>query len=301
MNNEKSPQINKITVSTTSTSANHNKNPSANISSSETTATSFSSISSASSFSSSAQFDVTVSAIAAVVNASNKLPVTTPPNAAAVVAVAVSSLAAAIIPDIPIVSIAGLTLSEITTTTTSTKTTPTPVPTSKETGGVINNNNSLNTNSDKNPNHKDLQNKSSSSPSLTVHPSSLTSYSISRASVKGLDPMSVAKSSVTGALTNASTTAANAAAAEIDNNTNSTKQLKDNSTGNTAKGYSTKSCGTVDTKSESLSTPTESKTIPATATNLSNSFSSQPAAASTSKNEDVNVTPNETKSKVGLL
>lgn len=40
-----------------------------------------------------------------------------------------ASIAAAIIPDTPIVSIAGATLSEITTTTTSTTTTPTPTPT----------------------------------------------------------------------------------------------------------------------------------------------------------------------------
>lgn len=40
-----------------------------------------------------------------------------------------ASIAATIIPDTPIVSIAGATLSEITTTTTSTTTTPTPTPT----------------------------------------------------------------------------------------------------------------------------------------------------------------------------
>ncbi|KAM7349222.1 twenty-four isoform 1-T4 [Cochliomyia hominivorax] len=310
MNNEsiKSP---KIITSVSNSTSTHNINSTS--SSTTSTSTSFSSISSSSlssttpllsPFSNSSQFDVTVSAIAAVVNASNHLPVTTPPNAAAaVVAVAVSSLAAAIIPDTPIVSIAGSTLSEITTTTTSTKTTPTPVPTSKETenrnNNNISNNNTLNCNSNnKNSNNKNIEQTNRTPPSPSTSSvavnTSLSTYSTSKASAKSSNQMSVANSSATGALTNASTTAANAAAADIENNT---KQAKDNSSCSTAKESSSTINDTAVIKTDSLSTATpitETKSI------ISTSLPSQTvvnATASTNKTDDINVTPNETKSK----
>lgn len=312
MNNE-SINFSKIitTVSNTATSANNNcANTSIN-SSATPAATQFSSTSSPLSllsasvlsspqpYSSTAQFDVTVNAIAAVVNASNNLPVITPPNAAAVVAVAVSSLAAAIIPDTPIVSIAGSTLSEITTTTTSTKTTPTPIPTSKETDTSNKNTSShtnVNNNNDRNFS-KDVQNKTLPSSSTS------SSYSPARAAVKGIAPMSVANSSVSGVLTNASNTAANAGAVEIKSNTNnnSIKPIKDTATGISTKGSST-TCGPTPIKSDSLATPptTESKSI--TATTLSpQPVTANAANVSVNKIDDSNVTPNQTKSKVGLL
>lgn len=140
--------------------------------------------------SSTSHIDATVNAITAAVNASSHLP-----------AVAVSSLAAAIIPDTPIVSIAGSTLSEITTTTTSTRTTPTPVPTTKE-----------NTVSNKQPKKDIVKRSAATSDSLTNtnRQASFSSSSTASASVaKGQNPMSVANSSTVtgGAIPNATVTA----------------------------------------------------------------------------------------------
>lgn len=140
--------------------------------------------------SSTSHIDATVNAITAAVNASSHLP-----------AVAVSSLAAAIIPDTPIVSIAGSTLSEITTTTTSTRTTPTPVPTTKE-----------NTASNKQPKKDIVKRSASTSDSLTNtnRQATFSSSSTASASVaKGQNPMSVANSSTVtgGAIPNATVTA----------------------------------------------------------------------------------------------
>ncbi|XP_037900349.1 putative uncharacterized protein DDB_G0293878 isoform X3 [Glossina fuscipes] len=148
--------------------------------------------------------NATVNAIEAAVNASDNghLSVSSS-NAAAVVAVAVSSLAAAIILDTPIVSIAGSTLSEITTTTTSTKTTPTPVPTKKET----NNNPNRNSANLKNNINISSSNKSTVTDFILLPSSAPLSKSSLTATASKL--MSDAKTTVTGAVKNANITTNN--------------------------------------------------------------------------------------------
>uniref|UniRef100_A0A1I8Q9A4 Uncharacterized protein n=1 Tax=Stomoxys calcitrans TaxID=35570 RepID=A0A1I8Q9A4_STOCA len=297
MNNESiKPNTISALLSTTSSIANSTIVTSTVSSISLSTQSSSSSLSSqsvtsaaASSYTSSAlsshqNLDATFSAIAAVVNASSHLPATTPPKAAVVVAVAVSSLAAAIIPDTPIVSIAGSTLSEITTTTTSTRTTPTPVPTTKET--TIANKNTKN-----NINSKDIIKKSTDS----LPSQSSASASSSASSFKGLNPMSVVNTStVQGAATNATGPTANSVA--VDNNQSQHQQTNNiqNSVTNSSKTSS------ADDALLSKSETTASSSSAATTTDPS-SPSQTVCNANAASKIDENSNNNEKKSKKDVL
>lgn len=305
MNNEciKSPKINtSVPSTTTSCSYSYGNISNLNTATTSNVATSYSSLSSlpltsTSHSVNSTQLGVTVSAIAAVVNASNHLPVTTPASAAAVVAVAVSSLAAAFIPDTPIVSIAGSTLSEITTTTTSTKTTPTPVPTSQEGGSNDNLSNSDN-NKNRNNNVKSKNLESETLSSTKEHHKHSLSSGIS---VKDFNQMSVANSSNAGALTNALTTAANANVDATDTENSSTKPTK-NSFNNTTRKGSNPMCSetVIKTDIDPATTTSVSKSFAIISPTSVQSFVAD-ATSSDNKTEDINITTNKIKSKVFIL
>lgn len=229
--------------------------------------------------SSTSHIDATVNAITAAVNASSHLP-----------AVAVSSLAAAIIPDTPIVSIAGSTLSEITTTTTSTRTTPTPVPTTKE-----------NTASNKQPKKDIVKRSTSASDSLTItnRQATLSSSSSSTASAsvaKGQNPMSVANSSTVtgGAIPNATVTApvtntATSAADIVSDNDNVVRQTAQQHNSTTTTSPKCSSANELLIKQDSIAGPQ---------TDVSSPSQTVCQANAVSKTDENATSTNENKTKV---